>query len=69
MKYSIEQYNALESNYITEIWYKISYTLKDSIYRYCLHKQYIYSSSNITFKIVAICLCYFKRFNADHFIM
>ena len=24
-------------NYITEVWYKNSYTLKDSIYRYTVH--------------------------------
>ena len=40
MKYSIEQYNALESLlYITEVWYKNSCTLKDSIYRYGLYKN------------------------------
>ena len=27
-------------NYVTEVWYKNSYTLKDSIYRYGLHKYY-----------------------------
>ena len=38
-------------NYMTEVWYKNSYTLKDSIYRYGLHKKYKYSSSNINFTI------------------
>ena len=39
MKYSIEQYSALESNHVTEIWYKNVYTLKDSIYRNHLHNN------------------------------
>ena len=38
-------------NYITEIWYKSSYTLKDSIHRNRLHKYYNYSLSNIDFTV------------------
>ena len=37
--------------YITEIWYKNGYTLKDSIYKNHLHKYYKCSSSNINFII------------------
>ena len=38
-------------NYITEVWYKNNYTLKNSIHRYGLHEEYKYSSSNISFKV------------------
>ena len=35
----------------TEVWYKNSYTLKDSIYSYGLHERYKYSSSKINFTV------------------